>query len=74
MYNTYVNNLAVIYEDRIRINEQVYKFSRFNFQVVHKIIPLKNRPLISLWKREYYNLIVTRKNSAQKVLEKKLAI
>jgi len=71
---TYVKNKSVITSDRMVIGKTEYKFSDYDFQIREKELPLKDRPLTSLLKKNYHDLVIKQLNTNTIVLEQPLDI
>ncbi|WP_143754188.1 hypothetical protein [Chryseobacterium sp. 52] len=71
---TYIKNKCVITEDSLRINKTVYRFSDYDFSIRQKELPFKDRPLTSLLKKKYPELVIKNINTNEIVLEKDLDI
>jgi hypothetical protein len=71
---TYVKNKCVITTDRMRIGKTEYKFSDYDFEIREKELPLKDRPLTSLLKKNYYDLVIRQANTNNIVYENPLDV
>ncbi|PYF74074.1 hypothetical protein [Pedobacter nutrimenti] len=71
---TYIHNKCVITTDQIRVGKNEYKFSEYDVQVREKELPFKERPITSLFKKNYYDLVVKKVNTNHVVLEKSLDV
>lgn len=71
---TYVKNKCVITTESMRIGKTDYKFSDYDFEIREKELPLKDRPLTSLFKKNYHDLLIKKKNTNEIVLEEPLNV
>lgn len=71
---TYIRNKSVITADSMRIGKVEYKFSDYDFEIREKELPLKDRPLTSLFKKNYQDLVIKKANTNEIVLEEPLNI
>lgn len=70
----YRNNTCLIDNDQVSIGKNTYKFSEYNFYIAERELPLKERPIFFLFKKKYYDLIITQKGTEKTVLKKELEI
>jgi hypothetical protein len=66
MINTYRQGLCQIYSDRIKIGKITYRFSEYTVTIKEYQLPIKDRPLFSLFKRTYHNIVI-KDNGTQKI-------
>lgn len=71
---TYINNKCVITTDSMRIGKVEYKFADYNFQIRSKELPLKDRPITSLFKKNYYDFLIKEMGTNKIVFEKDLDV
>jgi len=74
LVSTYRQNRCTLLGDRISIGKKDYVFNSYAVSIVDKYLPLKERPLFSLFRSQYSNLIIREKSSGQLVLEKDLDV
>lgn len=74
LVSTYRQNRCTLFSDRISIGKKEYVFDSYAVSIVEKYLPLKERPLFSLFRTQYANLIIREKSSGQIVLNKDLDI
>ncbi|MNJ96336.1 hypothetical protein D3C87_140590 [compost metagenome] len=74
LVSTYRQNRCTISDDRISIGKKDYVFNSYAVSIVEKYLPIKERPLFSLFRKQYANLIIREKSSGQIVLNKDLDI
>jgi hypothetical protein len=74
LVSTYLQNRCTLFGDSIRIGKKDYDFNTYAVSIVEKYLPLKDRPLFSLFRKQYANLIIREKSSGQIVLNKDLDI
>jgi len=64
--NTYRQGLCQIYADRIKIGKIAYQFSDYTITIKEYQLPIKDRPLFSLFKTTYHNIVI-KDNDTQKI-------
>ena len=74
LVSTYRQNRCTLLGDRISIGKKDYVFNSYAVSIVQKYLPIKERPLFSLFRSQYSNLIIREKSSGQLVLEKDLDV
>lgn len=71
---TYIKNKCIISREGVQIGKILYPFSDYRFSIRQKELPFKDRPLTSLWKKNYDELVITKINTGETVLEKDLDV
>lgn len=71
---TYIRNRSVITDDRMIIYKSVYKFADYDFYIQKKELAFKDRPITSLFKKKYDELVIKEKGTNDAVLVKDLEI
>ncbi|MDN5477312.1 MAG: hypothetical protein L0G39_10295 [Chryseobacterium sp.] len=71
---TYTKNKCIISREGVQIGKILYPFSDYRFSIRQKELPFKDRPLTSLWKKNYDELVITKINTGETVLEKDLDV
>lgn len=71
---SYRRNLCKVYEDALQIGKVKYSFSSYDFSIHPYQLPFKDRPLTSLFKSEYHELIIKKKGNKEIVFQEKLEI
>ncbi|MCT2562073.1 hypothetical protein [Chryseobacterium herbae] len=71
---TYIKNKCEISRDGVKIGKIDYPFSDYDFGIREKELAFKDRPLTSLLKKEYHELVIQAKNTHEIVVEKDLDI
>lgn len=71
---TYVRNKATFTSTGVRIFKTDYNFSEYNFKIIEREIPFKDRPIISLLKKNYHEIRINKKGSRNIVFEKDLDV
>jgi len=67
---TYLRNSCIITPDSLTIFKTVYKFSDYDIYIGQKELPFKERPLTSLFKKTYDELLI-KERSTNEVVEVK---
>lgn len=71
---TYTKNKCVISGDGVQIGKMRYPFSDYDFSIREKELAFKDRPLTSLFKKRYDELVIKRTSSDEIILEKDLDV
>lgn len=71
---TFLRNRCTISDDKITIGATAYPFTAFRFYIREQELPFKDRPLFSLFRSKYYDLIIRSNASGEVVYEKDLDI
>ena len=71
---TYLKNKCEISGNGVKIGKIVYPSSDYHFSIREKELAFKDRPLTSLFKKKYDELVIQAKNTNEIVLEKDLDV
>lgn len=71
---TYIKNKCVISGDGVQIGKMMYPFSDYDFSIREKELAFKDRPLTSLFKKRYDELVIKRISNNEIILEKDLDV
>ena len=71
---TYIKNKCEITNDRIRVGKNEYMFSEYDVEIRAKELAMKDRPLTSLFRKEYYDLVIKKADNNTVVLERSLDV
>jgi len=71
---TYLNNKCIIHSDKMSIGKVDYKFSDYNFSIREKELAFKHRPIISPFKKNYYDLVIEEMKTGRVVFETDLDV
>jgi hypothetical protein len=74
LLSTYRRNKCVIENDKIIIGKSEYAFTDYNFKISEYKLSIKDRPLFSLFKSKYHNLLVENKKTKEIELEQSLDV
>lgn len=71
---TYLKNICEIKSDQIVIHKNSYKFSEYDVYIGKKELPFKDRPLTSLFKKSYDEVVIKKIDTNEIVLVKDLDV
>ncbi|WP_316836598.1 hypothetical protein [Pedobacter nutrimenti] len=71
---TYINNKCIITADSMRIGKTEYKFADYDFQITSKELAFKDRPINSLFKKNYNYFLIQEMATDRIVFEKDLDV
>lgn len=69
---TYLRNKCIITDHDVRIYKRKFSRSDYNFTVSDHFLPVKDRPLFSIFTKTFHTLIITGKTDGRVVFEQNL--
>lgn len=74
IYASYRKNLCTVTVDGVLIGKKMYPFEAFNFKISEYEIPLVDRPIVSIFKKTYHKLVISKNTSKSNYVEQELDI
>lgn len=65
MYASYRSGLLVVDAAGVKVGKRHYPYADFSFAFSSKTLPLKDRPLTSIWRASYPVLVIRSKTAAE---------
>lgn len=62
LISTYLRNRVVVTDSNVRINKTDFQRSDYDFTIRERYLPLKERPLFSLFRKIFHTLAITKKS------------
>ena len=62
LISTYLRNRVVVTDSNVRINKTDFQRSDYDFTITERYLPLKERPLFSLFRKIFHTLAITKKS------------
>lgn len=72
--STYLKNKCVIDRDSVQIGKIKYSFSEYDFLITAHQLAFKDRPLFSIFRKDYFDLVIKETGTNNIVLEKDLDV
>lgn len=72
--STYLKNKCVIDRDGVQLGKIKYSFSAYDFLITTHQLAFKDRPLFSIFTKDYFNLVIRETGNNKIVFEKDLDI
>lgn len=67
LVSTYIRNRMVVTDRNVRINKTDFPRSEYDFAISDRFLPLKERPLFSLFRKTFHTLVITQKSDSKVV-------
>jgi hypothetical protein len=74
LISTYLKNKCVIDRDSVQIGKVKYRFSEYDFFITTRQLAFKDRPLFSIFKKDYFDFVIKETGTNTIVFEKDLDI
>lgn len=74
LISTYLKNKCLIDKDGVRIGKIKYSFSQYDFFITTRQLAFKDRPLFSIFKKDYFDFVIKETGTNNIVLEKDLDV
>lgn len=72
--STYRKNKCVIYKDDVHIGKMKYRFSDYDFFIITRQLAFKDRPLFSIFKKDFFDFVIKEIGTNNIVFEKDLDV
>jgi hypothetical protein len=69
---TYLRNKCVITEQYVRIYKKEFDRSAYEFKITDRFLPIKDRPLFSIFRKTFHSLTITQKTNGNMVFQQDL--
>lgn len=74
LISTYLKNKCVIDKEGVHIGKIKYRFSDYNFFITTHQLAFKDRPLFSIFRKDYFNFVIKETGTNNIVFEKDLDV
>jgi hypothetical protein len=74
LISTYLKNKCVIDRDGVHIGKIKYRFSDYDFFITTHQLAFKDRPLFSIFRKDYFNFVIKETGTDNIVFEKDLDV
>jgi len=74
LISTYLKNKCVIDRDAVHIGKIKYRFSDYDFFITTHQLAFKDRPLFSIFRKDYFNFVIKETGTNNIVFEKDLDV
>jgi hypothetical protein len=72
--STYLKNKCVINKDDVHIGKMKYRFSDYDFFITTRQLAFKDRPLFSIFKKDFFDFVIKETGTNNIVFEKDLDV
>ena len=74
IFASYRKNLCTVTVDGVLIGKKMYPFEAFSFKISDYEIPFVDRPIVSIFKKTYHKLVISKNTSKSNCVEQELDI